>query len=85
MGGGAGILYGYSFILQHKGIAFGISAQNNWKHSVAFFFMRVGILFFIGRYLLQTPLIPSILGSIGFFSMFWLIILQVKAKSHEQV
>lgn len=79
----AGLLYGCSFILQHKGM-FQQVALYHRAQSIAFFLLRIGILFIVGNYLLQTPLIPSILGSIGFFCMFWLIILQVKAKFHER-
>ncbi len=80
---GAGLLYGCSFLLQHKSIIINVD-YNNRAQSIAYFLIRIGILFMIGKYLLQIPLIPSILGSIGFFCMFWLIILQVKAKPHER-
>lgn len=78
----AGLIYGLSFLLQHKTLLMGTGQHR--ANNVAFFLIRIGILFMIGNYLLQMPLIPSILGSIGFFCMFWLIILSVKAKPYEQ-
>ena len=79
----AGAVYSCSFILQHKGL-FGIKTTQNTAHSIAFFIIRLGIILLVGKYLLQAPVLPSILGLIGFLSVFWLIILQIKAKSYER-
>lgn len=78
-----GLLYGISFLLQHKTLLM-VKVGQNRANTIAFFLVRIGILYMLGNYLLQMPLIPSILGSIGFFCMFWLIILSVKAKPYEQ-
>ncbi len=80
---GAGVLYGGSFLLQHKSLVTTVGIHTR-AQNIAYFCIRIGILFILGKYLLQIPLIPSILGSIGFFCMFWLIVLQVKAKPHER-
>jgi hypothetical protein len=83
VGCSTGFAYGLSFIWQHKGL-FGIKAIQNRAQMIAFFFIRIGLLLYAGNYMLQAPLIPSILGSMGFLIVFWLIIMQVKANLYER-
>lgn len=84
IGGIAGLLYGGSFLLQHKEIVQTIP-RNSRAQTIAFFICRIGILFFLGKYLLRAALIVSIMTLISFFGMFWLTILYVKAKSYERI
>ena len=79
-----GFIYGCTFLLQHKKTLFA-KTHNTRAHGIAFFIIRIGILFGVGNYLLRTPLIPSIISIISFFAVFWVIIFQAKAKVYEQI
>ena len=75
----AGLLYGYSFVLQQRSIFF----QANSTRAISFFIARIMIALVTGSYLLQSPQIPSILGLLGFTIIFWAILLTTKAKLYE--
>ncbi len=81
----AGIVYGCSFVLQQRGILFAHSKNVHPAQQFAFFLTRICILLVTGHYLLRSPMIPSILSTIAFFSMFWLIILVIRAQKNERI
>jgi hypothetical protein len=81
----AGLIYGCSFVLQQRGFLFKNGVATHPAEQALFFLLRIFILFSIGRYLLRSAGIPSILGTLTFFSMFWLVILLVKAHKYERV
>ncbi len=85
VGAGAGIAYGCSFVLQQKPIFFARIKPPQRIQQIGFFLARILILFCAGQYLLRSAMIPSILGSIAFFSMFWLVILVVRAQTYERI
>lgn len=79
-----GMLYGISFLLQHRALLMGKSIQTNRAQAVGFFLLRILILWALGSYLLRMPALHFILASIVFFGIFWLTILFAKAKSYER-
>ena len=81
----AGLCYGGSFILQQKNLLFDSKNLLDRLPQLVFFLIRIGILFYAGSYLLRSALIPSILGSIAFFGMFWLVILMTRFRFHERI
>ncbi len=85
IGAVAGIAYGCSFILQQRTIFFTHIKPTQRIQQIGFFLARILILFCAGHYLLRSAMIPSILGSIAFFSMFWLVILVVRAQTYERI
>ncbi len=80
----SGIAYGSSFLLQHRGI-FSATPLRNTVRRIGFFGARIAIIFLAGQYLLRSALIPSILGSMAFFSMFWIMVLTVRAHLYERI
>lgn len=80
----AGIVYGISFLLQHRALLWGTSLQASRAQAVGFFLLRILILWALGTYLLRIPTIHFILATILFFGAFWLTILFAKATSHER-
>lgn len=80
----SGLAYGSSFFLQHKGI-FSATTSQNKVGQIGFFCIRIAIIFLAGQYVLRSALIPSILGSMAFFSMFWIVILTIKAQLYERI
>lgn len=80
----AGIVYGCSFVLQQRGILSTSALQPSRLQQIGFFLARILILGVTGQYLLRSPMIPSILGSITFFSMFWLVLLAVRTQTYER-
>lgn len=83
VGGVAGLLYGYSFLLQQRRAFGGDHSLSGRLSKVGFFLFRIVILFYAVKYLLRSELIPSILGIIVFMVIFWLIILRVKVFPYE--
>lgn len=81
----AGIVYGCSFVLQQRSIFSATNASIHRLQQIGFFLARIIVLCLTGQYLLRSTLIPSILGSITFFSMFWLVILAVRAQTYERI
>lgn len=79
----SGIAYGCSFLIQQRGILFYKKQFTNRLINGACFVLRIMILVYAGCYLLHSPLLPSILGSIAFFVLFWLMVLNAKASLHE--
>ncbi len=80
IGIGAGILYGYSFVIQQRSMFF----QSNQTRAASFFIVRILIMSFVGSYLLRSPVIPSILGVLGFVVIFWSVLLIKKANLYEE-
>ena len=80
----AGIVYGCSFVLQQRGILSTSTLAPSRLQQFVFFLARILTLVLTGYYLLRSPMIPSILGSITFFSMFWLVILAVRTRAYER-
>lgn len=81
----AGLVYGCSFVLQQRSIFNPTHATTHRIKHISFFLARILVLCFTGRYLLRSAVIPSILGAITFFSMFWVILLAVRAYAYERV
>lgn len=81
----AGLVYGCSFVLQQRSIFSPTHGITNHMKPIAFFLVRILALCCTGYYLLRTPTFLSILGSITFFVMFWLVLLVVRAQSYERV
>ncbi len=81
----AGLVYGCSFVLQQRSIFNPTHAAAQRIKQIGFFLTRIVVLCFTGRYLLRSTIIPSILGAITFFSMFWVILLAVRAYAYERV
>lgn len=80
----AGLLYGFIFLLQQKNL-FSSSAYSNRLQQIGYFILRLVLLVFIGHYLLRSAFIPSILGTITFFGMFWLMVIMIKARIYERI
>lgn len=80
----AGLLYGYSFLLQHHSWMRGGYTLRGRVISVSFFVARFTILLGAIKYLLRSALIPSILGVVLFIAIFWLVIMRVKVTNHER-
>ena len=79
IGIGAGLIYGYSFVMQQRSIFF----HEHKSYANVFLMARIIIISLLGSYLLRSPLIPSILGLVGFIVIFWTIILIQKASLYE--
>ena len=85
IGIGAGLAYGCFFALQQKTIFFANIKSTQRFQQIGFFLARILLLIGAGYYLLRSSMIPSILGSIAFFSMFWLVILVLRAQTYERI
>jgi hypothetical protein len=85
IGAVAGIAYGCFFVLQQRTIFFARIHPTQRTQQIGFFLARILILLCAGRYLLRSAMIPSILGTIAFFSMFWLVILVIRAQTYERI
>src|SRR3989344_3794554 len=79
----AGSIYGVLFLLQHRQLVFQQTIVIHKAQSFAFFLGRILMLWILGTYLLHSQLIVSILATVGFISIFWLVLL-LKARSHER-
>jgi hypothetical protein len=76
----AGLVYGYSFVLQQRSVFL----KPNSARAITFFIIRLLTGIAMGSYLLQSPMIPSILGLLTFTIIFWaIILLTAKAKLYD--
>ncbi len=80
----AGLLYGYSFLLQQQSWVSGGYTLRGRLVQISFFIARIVILFGTAKYLLRSELIPSILGIVVFIALFWQVILRVKVSHNER-
>ncbi len=85
IGAATGLAYGCLFMLQQRTIFFAGIKPPQRIQQIGFFLARILLLLCAGYYLLHSSMIPSILGSITFFSMFWSVILVVRTQTYERI